>query len=97
MTCSINFIINKQGKLETKVKWSKGSPKNIAKFRKFLLNLQTGSCNMEICEAIIKFGKENMDSNNAKKILKVLVPDDLDDNEPILFPQDLGKDINGED
>jgi len=97
MTCSINFTINPEGKLKVKAKWNKENPKNVARFRKLLLHIQAGSYNMDICEAIIKHGEDTMDKKNARRILKVLVPKETYEDEPILFPQELGQEINGND
>lgn len=93
MVCSVNFTINKQGKLVTKVKWTKNT-KILAKFRKFLTNLQAGNHNLDICEAIIKFGNDNFDNKNARRLLKPLVPQDTSGDEPLIFPQELGEAID---
>lgn len=94
MSCSISFTIDKDGKLITKAKWNKPTPKKIARFRKFLLNLQSGNHNIDVCKAILKYGEDNLDINNARKILKVLTIEKQDSDEPIILPQDIGGEIN---
>lgn len=97
MSCSITFTINDEGKLITKAKWDKKNLKNIGRFRKFLANLQSGKHNFDICGAIVRFGENSLDNKNARRILKMLVPSDESRNEPIIFPQELGKEISGND
>lgn len=86
--------MNDDGKLTTKAKWDKKNLQTIGKFRKFLANLQKGHHNFNICGAIIKYGEDNLDTKNARRILKMLIPSDVNRNEPMLFPQELGKDIS---
>lgn len=94
MVCSINFTINKQGKLVTKVKWTKNT-KSLAKFRKLLVNLQNGTHNIDVCEAVIKYGQDNFDNKNARRLLKPLVPKDTRGNDPLIFPQEIGELLDG--
>lgn len=96
MSCSITFAINNSGKLTTKVKWDKNNIKSIGRFRKFLSELQKGKYNFDICEAVLTFGKDTIDKKNARRILRMLAPSDDGRNEPILFPQELGKDISSD-
>lgn len=96
MPCSITFTIQDNGKFSTKAKWGdKELPKNIGKFRKLLKNIQTGIHNIDICEAIITYADKALDKKTAKKILKPLINENEQDL-PMLFPYEIGKEISDE-
>lgn len=97
MPCSITFTIQDNGKFSAKAKWGeKETPKNIGKFRKLLKDIQTGIHNLDICEAVIFYADKTLDKKTAKKILKPLIQGENEQDLPMLFPYEIGKEISDE-